>query len=90
MRLVARYLQAVGDSPCYDCWELAVERRYAATLGASAGLSAASGLLDDPAFAETAKGLEDLLLRDFVRNGSLVKRDATAAVDAPSCGSRSC
>jgi len=33
-------------------------------LGASiAGLSAASGLLDDPAFAETAKGLEDLLLR---------------------------
>jgi len=52
-------------------------------LGASiAGLSAASGLLDDPAFAETAKGLEDLLLRDFVRNGSLVKHDATAAVDA--------
>jgi hypothetical protein len=52
-------------------------------LGASiAGLSAASGLLDDPAFAETAKGLEDLLLRDFVLNGSLVKHDATAAVDA--------
>lgn len=52
-------------------------------MGASiAGLSAASGLLDDPAFAETAKGLEDLLLRDFVRNGSLVKHDATAAVDA--------
>ncbi len=21
VRLVARYLQAVGDSPCYDCWE---------------------------------------------------------------------
>jgi len=51
-------------------------------LGASVGLAAASGLFDDPAFAETAKGLEDLLLRDLVRNGSLVKHDATAAVDA--------
>jgi len=83
VRLVARYLQAAGDSPCYDCWEEAVERRHAATLGASiAGLRAATALLGDPTFAAAANRLEDILRRDFVRDGSLVKHDATAAVDA--------
>lgn len=83
VRLVARYLDAAGDAPCYDCWEESVERRHAATLAASvAGLRCAADLLGDNAFADRAEDLAAVLADEFVVDGSFVKHDATTGVDA--------
>ncbi|MGH3383532.1 MAG: glycoside hydrolase family 15 protein [Nocardioidaceae bacterium] len=82
VRLVADYL-AVGDRSCSDCWEEYVDRRHAATIGASAaGLGAAARLLDDERLASAAAELVDVLAREFVRDGALRKDDATVRVDA--------
>jgi GH15 family glucan-1,4-alpha-glucosidase len=83
VRLVSDYLVACGDRPCYDCWEESDDRRHAATLAASvAGLRAASALLADASLGLVADDLYAVLLRDFVRDGSFVKHDATSGVDA--------
>jgi GH15 family glucan-1,4-alpha-glucosidase len=83
VRLVASYLAAAGDRPCYDCWEESVDHRHAATIGASiAGLHAAATLLGEPTWDAAADGLMEVLERDFVRDGSFAKHDATDAVDA--------
>jgi GH15 family glucan-1,4-alpha-glucosidase len=81
--LVADYLTAAGDQPCYDCWEESVERRHASTLAACiAGLRGAARLLGDPAHAAAALELTAILDRDFVADGGWVKHDRTDAVDA--------
>jgi GH15 family glucan-1,4-alpha-glucosidase len=83
VELVAGYVAAAGDRPCYDCWEESVDRRHASTLGASvAGLRAAARMLDDDSLREASAALSDILDRDFVRDGSFVKHDATDGVDA--------
>ena len=83
VRLVADYVAAAGDRPCYDCWEESVDRRHAATIGASvAGLRSAAMLLGDHAWSAAADTLERTLERDFVRDGSFVKHDDTDGVDA--------
>ena len=83
VELIARYLAAARDQNCYDCWEEHVEHRHAATVAAcAAGLRAAADLLQENAFRDTAEGLEQILVRDFSRDGAFVKHDGSAAVDA--------
>ena len=83
VRTVATYLSAAADMPCYDCWEESMDRRHAATIGASiAGLRAAAELLGEPSFAGAADRLVAVLDKEFVHAGSFVKHDATTAVDA--------
>jgi GH15 family glucan-1,4-alpha-glucosidase len=83
VRLVADYVAAAGDRPCYDCWEESGDRRHAATIGASiAGLRVAAGLLGERVWCEAADRLAGVLERDFARDGSFVKHDGTDGVDA--------
>jgi GH15 family glucan-1,4-alpha-glucosidase len=81
--LVAEYLAAAGDQPCYDCWEESVDRRHSSTLAAcAAGLHAAAQLVSEPAFELAASRLTQVLSVDLVKNGSWVKHDGTTEVDA--------
>ena len=82
IELVAGYVAAAGDRPCYDCWEELVDRRHASTLAASvAGLRAAARLLGDEELATAGTALSEVLQRDLVRDGAFVKHDATEIVD---------
>lgn len=82
-QLVAGYLQAIGTSRCYDCWEEHRERRHTSTLAAVvAGLHSAAGMLGDRRSAEAAARYRTLLFAEHVRAGSFVKHEATDAVDA--------
>lgn len=87
------YLAAFWPLACYDWWEEHVEQRHVSTLGAiCGGLQAAtdSGLLDPArrdAAAAAAEGARELILRDGVRDGHLVKWLGSDSVDGslPAC-----
>lgn len=83
VRLVADYLVAARDLPCYDCWEEFGSGHHTSTLGAiAAGLAAAAELLDDPALAAYADEVYGRLLARHVRDGALVKQEGDDRVDA--------
>jgi GH15 family glucan-1,4-alpha-glucosidase len=75
--LAADYLDACWQLPCYGPWEEFDDGRHAPTLAAiAAGLRAASRLLDDPRYDETADRIVARLLDEFVVDGRF-KRCAT-------------
>ena len=80
--LLTRYLAALWDRPCYDCWEEFGDQVHTATLAALyGGLQAAARLLADPAPAATAAAIRRYVLDQCVVDGRLVKFAGNPAVD---------
>ena len=81
--LLARYLAALWQRPCYDCWEEFGDQVHTATLGTIyGGLNAAAQLLDERAYAQIATTIKQGVLIRCVSAGSLVKFAGSTAVDA--------
>lgn len=81
--LLARYLGALWQSPCYDCWEEFGDKIHTSTLAALyGGLNAAAVLLGDDTHAETAAAIKQFVLQHCVSNGSLCKFVGSEAVDS--------
>jgi GH15 family glucan-1,4-alpha-glucosidase len=82
VRLVARYLAALWDQPSYDCWEEFSGHVHVATLAAVyGGLMAATGLLGEPCWADTATRVRELALGPGVAGGRLRKHLDTDLID---------
>lgn len=83
VELVADYLTATADLPCYDCWEEHRDRHHTSTLAAiAAGLDAAGRLLDTTDLHATAAALTRRINTDHVVDGTYIKHDADHGVDA--------
>ena len=81
--LVADYLLATSDLPCYDCWEECPQRRHTSTLACViAGLAAVAEPLNRSDLARHADRLRKQLDSCHVRSGTYVKHDASDSVDA--------
>ena len=81
--LLARYLGALWQYPCYDCWEEFGDKVHTSTLAALyGGLNAASALLGDDTHAQTAASIKEFVLDRCVSNGSLCKFVGSEAVDS--------
>lgn len=83
VELTVRYLRAFWTEPSYDWWEENPEQVHTSTLGCIwAGLEAATrlGVADDGTLAR----VREVLDRDCVRSGHLVKWVGSDAVDASS------
>jgi GH15 family glucan-1,4-alpha-glucosidase len=82
VQLLARYLGALWQLPCYDCWEEFGDKIHTATLAALyGGLCAAAALLGDDAPAATSEAIRAFVLRSCVRDGVLSKFIGSAWVD---------
>lgn len=80
--LLARYLGALWQFPCYDCWEEFGDKVHTSTLAALyGGLNAACTLLGDTAHADTAARIKQFVLERCVRYDSLRKFVGSDAVD---------
>jgi isomaltose glucohydrolase len=80
--LVADYLAAFWDEPCYDAWEEGRTQHHTSTLSsAAAGLRAAAALLDGP-YAVPAAAAWRFVLERCVVAGRFVKAVRNPAVDA--------
>lgn len=84
VRLAARYLAALWQNPCYDCWEERGDHVHTSTLGAIfAGLQAAERLVPDLDFsAETAAIRAFVLEHGLTPTGELAKSVGVDMVDA--------
>ncbi len=82
--LTARYLAALWQTPCYDCWEERGGDVHISTLGAIfAGLNAAEHLLPGLGVAETAAQIRAFVLsRGLTPGGELAKSVGLDMVDA--------
>ena len=80
-RLVVRYLVAAAEVPCYGCWEEHPGNRHTSTLASVvAGLRDAGALLgDERAYAERRR--QQLLGREHIVAGSLVRHPGDTRVD---------
>ncbi len=85
MGLIARYLSALWEKPCFDCWEEHGDKVHTYTLSAvQAGLRAYDRLTDstNSAVKAIAKHMEALLIED----GRYVKFEGAGMVDASLVG----
>ncbi|HXF71670.1 MAG TPA: glycoside hydrolase family 15 protein, partial [Actinomycetota bacterium] len=83
VELVVRYLGALWDRPCWNCWEEDPDRIHPTTLAAvAAGLERAAGILDDagPA-AVAARARARLSGVVAAARGVLPRFEGSAAVD---------
>jgi GH15 family glucan-1,4-alpha-glucosidase len=82
--LTARYLAALWQMPCYDCWEERGKDLHISTLGAIyAGLKAAQLLVPSWDFGNTALAIHDFVLGQGLTPGSeLAKSVGLDMVDA--------
>jgi GH15 family glucan-1,4-alpha-glucosidase len=82
--LTARYLAALWQTPCYDCWEERGGDVHISTLGAIyAGLNAAERLLPGLGVVETAAHIRAFVLsRGLTPGGELAKSVGLDMVDA--------
>lgn len=79
----ARYLRAAWRLPCYDYWEEFGDRRHTSTLASiTAGLRAASRMLDDPSLDALADEVLADLWATCVHDGAFGKGPDDARVDA--------
>ena len=82
VQLLARYLGALWQLPCYDCWEEFGDKIHTATLAALyGGLCAAATLLGDDEPAATAETIRAFVLGNCIRDGVLSKFVGSAWVD---------
>lgn len=82
--LTARYLAALWQTPCYDCWEERGEAIHISTLGAIyAGLNAAQELVPGLDLGNTAQQIRAFVLsRGLTPGGELAKSVGLDMVDA--------
>lgn len=82
--LTARYLAALWQTPCYDCWEERGESIHISTLGAIyAGLKAAQRLVPGLDLNDTAERIRAFVLEHgLTPGGELAKSVGTDMVDA--------
>jgi GH15 family glucan-1,4-alpha-glucosidase len=85
--LTARYLNALWQRPCYDCWEEFPDKVHTHTLAAIyAGLGAAARLLDDEQFAASLGDIRSWALAHCVSGDHFVKFPGSQHVDASLLG----
>ncbi len=93
--LASRYLAALWQTPCYDCWEERGNNVHISTLAAIyAGLSAAERLVPTLNFQHVCKEIKDfIMMHGLTPTGELAKSVGIDAVDAnlllaalPECG----
>lgn len=83
VRVVADYLAAMWNQPCYSCWEEFGDGHHTSTLLAvAAGLAAAARLADEEAFAECADQITAAVRAEYTVDGQLAKGRTDARVDA--------
>lgn len=83
IELLARYLGALWQLPCYDCWEEFGDKIHTATLAALyGGLEAAAALLNTSEYATTAAAIKAFVLDHCVAGESLSKFVGSPLVDA--------
>lgn len=82
--LTARYLAALWQTPCYDCWEERGDDVHISTLGAIyAGLAAAEALLPQVDFEDTKRAIHDFVMqKGLTPGGELAKSVGLDMVDA--------
>jgi GH15 family glucan-1,4-alpha-glucosidase len=80
----ARYLAALWQTPCYDCWEERGDTIHVSTLGAIyAGLNSAQQLVPGLDLGETAQQIREFVLRHgLTPAGELAKSAGLDMVDA--------
>jgi DNA helicase II / ATP-dependent DNA helicase PcrA len=87
--LVADYLAAFWDEPCYDAWEEGRTQHHTSTLAsAAAGLRAAGGLLGGGYAARAPRRAWRSCASAASRTGTSSRRRATRRSTPRSCGSR--
>jgi GH15 family glucan-1,4-alpha-glucosidase len=81
---VARYLAALWQTPCYDCWEERGDTLHVSTLGAIyAGLNSAQQLVPGLDLGDTSQQIRDFVLRHgLTPGGELAKSVGLDMVDA--------
>jgi GH15 family glucan-1,4-alpha-glucosidase len=85
--VVATYLRALWQTPCYDCWEEHPEAIHPYTLAAiCGGLEAYSRWGSDAVSAQTAQNIRDFILSNAVQAGHFVKFIGDKGVDASLLG----
>ena len=86
--LTARYLAALWQTPCYDCWEERGEGIHVSTLGAIyAGLKASQRLVPSLVWGETLEDIRRYVLRrGLTPGGELAKSVGLDMVDASVIG----
>ncbi len=83
VELVARYLEAVGLDPCYDCWEENGEAVHTSTLASVyGGLSAAAQLLGIQTAAQKAEEVAEHIHSRMRIGSRFAKSSANGGVDA--------
>ncbi len=82
--LAARYLAAVWQTPCNDCWEERGEDVHVSTIAAIyAGLGAAEALVPRLGLSTTRQAIKDFILtQGLTSNGELAKSVGRDQVDA--------
>lgn len=82
--LTARYLAALWQTPCYDCWEERGEAVHVSTLGAiHAGLEASQQLVPSLVWDETLEDIRRFVLsQGLTPGGELAKSVGLDRVDA--------
>jgi GH15 family glucan-1,4-alpha-glucosidase len=83
IELAARYLEVVGQDPCFDCWEESGTDVHTSTLACVyGGLSAASVLTGSTRSARKAQEVADLISSSTSSTGTFAKSSAHRGVDA--------
>ncbi|HLF44046.1 MAG TPA: glycoside hydrolase family 15 protein [Acidimicrobiia bacterium] len=71
--LVTRYLTALWEHPCYDCWEEFPDQIHTHTLAAIHGGLTADQVLFDRDHTQTLDSIREVILRDAVIGGHFTK-----------------
>jgi GH15 family glucan-1,4-alpha-glucosidase len=83
IELAGRYLEAVGQDPCFDCWEESGADVHTSTLACVyGGLSAASVLTGSTHASRKAAEVADLIASSTSGGGTFAKSSAHRGVDA--------
>jgi GH15 family glucan-1,4-alpha-glucosidase len=83
IELAGRYLEAVGQDPCFDCWEESGADVHTSTLACVyGGLSAASVLTGSTNASRKAEEVADLIASSTTAGGMFAKSSARRGVDA--------
>jgi GH15 family glucan-1,4-alpha-glucosidase len=83
IELAGRYLEAVGQDPCFDCWEESGTDVHTSTLACVyGGLSAASVLTGSTNAGKKAEEVADNIASRVTNGGTFAKSSARGGVDA--------
>ena len=80
--LVADYLEAFWDEPCYDAWEEGRTQHHTSTLASVAAGLRAAGVFLDPRYAVSSEAVWRFVRERCMSDGHFVKAVRNPAVDA--------